>query len=1057
MSKKDFFQNNDIVLFLGAGFDMNFGMPNSIELVRIVGRLIETYVDKNINSVRGQIQLIINNNNFSDQRKIELLIYTVGLSNINCSEEDFFNKIGSSLRTILDLNRNQVHPKTLEQLDIFKKMIKTSYNIRVATTNYSNVLISDEYEIKTVNIKNLQTELNFIQGDVAALHGTLFIDDKCSVREIIISERDYSNKNYSKIIDIFNKNFLKSSNTIIFFGYSLNDANILENIIFNSSVKKIIYFFVYTDETWKSLLMTHWVNFFKNLVPDIVCEPIPIKANSDIDYTNVLFEFIDYVIKLNDEIIPSQPEELTVDQAISKINSIPSTELYRVRNYYLDVSGTKDSALLKGIVQRICDLLEENFSEKFFIFIEGSTREKWFSEISSKVTELTLKYLKNLLDNQIFLRDIYTKFLTIKEQQKVYLQLDDKSNFLYQFHLMNYDNNDLIFEQFYHNDEVVFSLFELALNNKFHNLGYRDEYDESVYLTLYNGIVNIPKKEILKIKNIKQLSKDFEKVCENSNDSSGLVDFVLKIIKGTLIKMNLLSSEHKYINFSNTKEWLLANIFTPTFILHYNKKTEILKLAEENKMIGYISEKEWIFDKSKFPRETHGVWSTIRSVGDKDFLKNIHYSTCDKTDWKCILKIFISVDNNSWYGDNVTKLVLKHASCTEILNFLTENKNDSISANISSCLYNLSKHKENFALIVDFIRINSYVYLSSDIAFRFKEEKLKPQENDIEYIIKYLTNTNYIYENNHFFINSLYGRLFEWLISPTIINNSYTDLSKEYIKKICFSPDNPCSYFFEAMKMKFGIPFTLPTEKSDYYTFLCGFFNNFSVWSIPLSNNIIDAFINSEQRFLDRENRNETSHKIDGYMFRILLCENSDEINSIDYLKFFNWVKRNNLVQDNLLYEYFTSNMRKKILLEVKQQFETIFNEDITTFIFQRLRYINRKNNKSSEDGEGKYNLELVDSLITKATSTPPLKAWDLPDTLEFLIAREYDDNVICKILMRLQKPESNNLVQSIHDNKKVLFNYLQGLKKRNPKLYTNFIDLTDKLGIPFTNKEFLK
>lgn len=264
--------NNNIALFVGAGFSSLFGYPSWSKLLKII---IEDY---NLKEKLKETSLFsfVDSDEFENADKINDIILDklLGVDYLRLAGYiDYILKnnygisihkaIGEKISQYEDLRKKD---KQIEYLMNFFQNNKMMLE-DIITTNYdSNIEFCFNQEISVINRNLISLNNISYKNKIFKIHGCISDINDGRYGGIIITEKDYNdfkNKNkylFYKIYSFF------TEKKIVFIGYSINDPNIrslLNDVIEENSDEVDIQIYWVTRENLKKLDKEYYEKHFK--------------------------------------------------------------------------------------------------------------------------------------------------------------------------------------------------------------------------------------------------------------------------------------------------------------------------------------------------------------------------------------------------------------------------------------------------------------------------------------------------------------------------------------------------------------------------------------------------------------------------------------------------------------------------------------------------------------------------------------------------------------------------------------------------------------------------
>ncbi|MRZ79438.1 hypothetical protein GKD14_10405 [Paeniclostridium sordellii] len=271
--------NNNMALFIGAGFSNIFGYPSWSKLLKDIieeynlkEKLINTNLFSFVSKDEFQNADDINNTILDKLLGVDYLRLAGYIDYILRVDEgiSIHNAIRDRISQYEDLRKKN---KDVEYLISFFQSNKSRLE-DIITTNYdSNVEYCFNNEVSVIH-RNLAS-LNSItyKNRVFKIHGCISDINKGESDGIVITEKDYNNfKNKNKYLFYKIYSFF-TEKKIIFMGYSINDPNIrslLNDVIEENSEKVGLEIYWITREKLKKIDKEYYEEHFKlNIIEEI--------------------------------------------------------------------------------------------------------------------------------------------------------------------------------------------------------------------------------------------------------------------------------------------------------------------------------------------------------------------------------------------------------------------------------------------------------------------------------------------------------------------------------------------------------------------------------------------------------------------------------------------------------------------------------------------------------------------------------------------------------------------------------------------------------------------
>lgn len=212
MKKEELFKlilNEDVVLFVGAGFSLYAGYPNGSELAKIIYSMLSTEDKENISETDNLSELTENIYHLKNQNNKFL---------IECLKDVFEKK-----------------PHTCH---VHRLLSEIPHFINIITTNYDKLFEYGYEHEKKFQIIKTSRDIPTIKTDhikLYKIHG-----DLDNPEDIILKQSDYKNyfsDNAEESIFWTSIKVLLAKHHVLFIGYSLQDVNI--NVIFDKISKEL--------------------------------------------------------------------------------------------------------------------------------------------------------------------------------------------------------------------------------------------------------------------------------------------------------------------------------------------------------------------------------------------------------------------------------------------------------------------------------------------------------------------------------------------------------------------------------------------------------------------------------------------------------------------------------------------------------------------------------------------------------------------------------------------------------------------------------------------------
>lgn len=531
-------ENNELVIFVGAGVSKNSGLPDWKELIKQFSEKINydkcgwcKFKDKGVCSEHCEEKT-----NFSQEEylKIPQYFYNQDKSENNI---DYFNIISKNINTNVEAN------------DIDDLILKI-FPKHIITTNYDHLLEkSFDYHsmLYQVITKDEDLLVKHSQNYIIKMHGD--IDD---IHSIILKEDDYLNYSQTHIvIETYIKSLLLN-NTFLFVGYSLNDNNLkmifswIDHIAKEKNAgdhlkKHYIISNVLEDENY---LMDYYNKRNIDVIdPKCIDENYirkykgSLKANLGKRLYWILERIVD---DKYDKVMQPLKERLYENLLpLGKLNAIPYSTLLQ----NLEFENTEFDEYGNLIYKN-----REEFEEIKLILNSNDSKSKFIKNILSK------SCIKNISDQS---DDDEKNSIEVKE---IYNLKDTKYYHLY----LNYEYDKVIDAIKFENNDIAAFYYHLLLPESDYAINKLNEVDLEKKCTInlyfeivhkYNKFLTYKKKYYNEdIITWKELNEIYDRISQKEKAAYKYLNNIINGLDKKIITMKKLLEDHEkyYVNHNET-------------------------------------------------------------------------------------------------------------------------------------------------------------------------------------------------------------------------------------------------------------------------------------------------------------------------------------------------------------------------------------------------------------------------------------------------------------------------------------------------------------------------
>lgn len=1002
MNKKNKNFVNSSAILLGAGFDMNFGMPGNELLLQQYATFCQNVIDSNIRVGYEKIKMIFESNTFTISRKFFLIRITT-LDHI-IDKESFAGLELKFFKIKLSLSSYNADNDKLNMLSNFVSAFASSFeNDIIITTNFSDVL---QYK----NVLSVSMQKTSRIAEYIAIHGSL---SNAEDNRLYVNEEDFLSEDYD-----LRKNSLmvamSNVSKLYLFGYSINDWDVLKTIL-TSGIESVVIYFYAENELWEDTLN----NLYRALF-----------AKHKIKYDSVVSRTYDDIF--NKFMLNMTEHYVRSKDPISKIRTLDSNSSNYVENVIKDLNSLKESRIptttqktidnwsldkIHMMINLVCDQIRDKYSAKLFLILDSITRRfKIEDGYVDLIHELYIQNKENIKQDKLYLRNICVmKFNLeiIRFNIELFEEFDLVSNFW---------TSDELFQLF---DDITISnqfIFNIISGRKmwFYTPSLQGDRNqgalEKVVQSILKNAKKIPANELLKL-SINIIEHPGYWGVRHKNNT--LIEFGVRIAQCILIEKGIVKDGTYNIFKKQLTNPEVNSFFNggKHWVWFLDNKKLVIDLFKDDIIDCEIATSLFLDEYStEYQIERKRTLST-KTLSSENIFTTGKYKSLESyiNNPNALFGFVIDSETVSMYD---VKYMFDHIwekmSNDEIISAIRNRKPNGNIDEVLACIF---KKNESVFWDIFFPKLIDYVSIST----LYEIERSTNINNVLNYkdvIISIIKSTPI---KIHDGIESTYSssvacQWLEVLLKTTMDDRSYTEASKELLNRVELQGE--MNWYINGIKYALLIFCDLPTTDRERDVFITGIIHKISSGNLLNKQEYMDLFVDY---FNNSNNKDDVVllHSVIRYLLDIAFFWK--EI-TIDPTKFIEMIENNKIDLHDFTWQVF------------EEVFKFQENDFLSKILAAREYFFVEFDKKSVslaslwEKGYDyqKTNMDLVKKFLIEGKSR--IESYDINNVVGFCIDKNLSAEQIAKILLRVINSSNNKKSNEIYvsDDRNWILRFLE-------------------------------